>query len=159
MNKNKEIIKDVAIVILLILVIALVVYVILTSTAKKTDFISDLVNAQEKISYYIGSISSDTFNAYDKNQIITGYNDNEEIKNMDGNALSHIANKDEKIEIAGDTYYKLSLDSLKENLKIDLSKYSNLEWYIKNGEVLRVNFTEEPEWWNYTMDALKIPTH
>lgn len=154
---NKEKIKDVVIVILLIAVIALTLYLILTSTAKKSDFISDLVNAQDKISYYIGSISSETFNAYDKSQIITGYNDNEEIKNMDGNALPHIANKDEKIEIGGEIYYKISLEQLKENLKIDLSKYSYLEWYIKDGEVLRVKYSEEPEWWNYTMDALKVP--
>ncbi len=154
---NKEKIKDIVIFVLLIAVIALVVYLVLTSTSKKSDFISDLVNAQDKISYYIGSIASETFNAYDKSQIITGYNDNEEIKNMDGNALPHIANKDEKIEIGGEIYYKISLEQLKENLKIDLSKYSYLEWYIKDGEVLRVRFTEEPEWWNYTMDALKVP--
>lgn len=154
---NKEKIKDVVIVILLIAVIALTLYLILTSTSKKSDFISDLVNAQDKISYYIGSIASETFNAYDKSQIITGYNDNEEIKNMDGNALPHIANKDEKIEIGGEIYYKISLEQLKENLKIDLSKYSYLEWYIKDGEVLRVKYGEEPEWWNYTMDALKVP--
>lgn len=154
---NKEKIKDIVIFVLLIAVIALVVYLVLTSTSKKSDFISDLVNAQDKISYYIGSIASETFNAYDKSQIITGYNDNEEIKNMDGNALPHIANKDEKIEIGGEIYYKISLEQLKENLKIDLSKYSYLEWYIKDGEVLRVKFTEEPEWWNYTMDALKVP--
>ena len=154
---NKEKIKDIVIFVLLVAVVALVVYLILTSTSKKSDFISDLVNAQDKISYYIGSIASETFNAYDKSQIITGYNDNEEIKNMDGNALPHIANKDEKIEIGGEIYYKISLEQLKENLKIDLSKYSYLEWYIKDGEVLRVKFTEEPEWWNYTMDALKVP--
>ena len=154
---NKEKIKDIVIFVLLIAVIALVVYLVLTSTSKKSDFISDLVNAQDKISYYIGGIASETFNAYDKAQIITGYNDNEEIKNMDGNALPHIANKDEKIEIGGEIYYKISLEQLKENLKIDLSKYSYLEWYIKDGEVLRVRFTEEPEWWNYTMDALKVP--
>lgn len=154
---NKEKIKDIVIFVLLIAVIALVVYLVLTSTSKKSDFISDLVNAQDKISYYIGSIASETFNAYDKSQIITGYNDNEEIKNMDGNALPHIANKDEKIEIGGEIYYKISLEQLKENLKIDLSKYSYLEWYIKDGEVLRVKYSEEPEWWNYTMDALKVP--
>lgn len=154
---NKEKIKDIVIFVLLIAVIALVVYLVLTSTSKKSDFISDLVNAQDKISYYIGSIASETFNAYDKSQIITGYNDNEEIKNMDGNALPHIANKDEKIEIGGEIYYKISLEQLKEKLKIDLSKYSYLEWYIKDGEVLRVKYSEEPEWWNYTMDALKVP--
>lgn len=154
---NKEKIKDIVIFVLLIAVIALVVYLVLTSTSKKSDFISDLVNAQDKISYYIGGIASETFNAYDKGQIITGYNDNEEIKNMDGNALPHIANKDEKIEIGGEIYYKISLEQLKEKLKIDLSKYSYLEWYIKDGEVLRVRFTKEPEWWNYTMDALKVP--
>lgn len=154
---NKEKIKDIVIFVLLVAVVALVVYLILTSTSKKSDFISDLVNAQDKISYYIGSIASETFNAYDKSQIITGYNDNEEIKNMDGNALPHIANKDEKIEIGGEIYYKISLEQLKENLKIDLSKYSYLEWYIKDGEVLRVKYSEEPEWWNYTMDALKVP--
>lgn len=154
---NKEKIKDIVIFVLLVAVVALVVYLILTSTSKKSDFISDLVNAQDKISYYIGSIASETFNAYDKRQIITGYNDNEEIKNMDGNALPHIANKDEKIEIGGEIYYKISLEQLKENLKIDLSKYSYLEWYIKDGEVLRVKYSEEPEWWNYTMDALKVP--
>lgn len=154
---NKEKIKDIVIFVLLVAVVALVVYLVLTSTSKKSDFISDLVNAQDKISYYIGSIASETFNAYDKSQIITGYNDNEEIKNMDGNALPHIANKDEKIEIGGEIYYKISLEQLKENLKIDLSKYSYLEWYIKDGEVLRVRFTEEPEWWNYTMEALKVP--
>ena len=154
---NKEKIKDIVIFVLLIAVIALVVYLVLTSTSKKSDFISDLVNAQDKISYYIGGIASETFNAYDKGQIITGYNDNEEIKNMDGNALPHIANKDGKIEIGGEIYYKISLEQLKENLKIDLSKYSYLEWYIKDGEVLRVKYSEEPEWWNYTMDALKVP--
>lgn len=154
---NKEKIKDIVIFVLLIAVIALVVYLVLTSTSKKSDFISDLVNAQDKISYYIGSIASETFNAYDKSQIITGYNENEEIKNMDGNALPHIANKDEKIEISGEIYYKISLEQLKEKLKIDLSKYSYLEWYIKDGEVLRVKYSEEPEWWNYTMDALKVP--
>lgn len=154
---NKEKIKDIVIFVLLIAVIALVVYLVLTSTSKKSDFISDLVNAQDKISYYIGSIASETFNAYDKSQIITGYNDNEEIKNMDGNALPHIANKDEKIQIGGEIYYKISLEQLKEKLKIDLSKYSYLEWYIKDGEVLRVKYSEEPEWWNYTMDALKVP--
>lgn len=154
---NKEKIKDIVIFVLLVAVVALVVYLVLTSTSKKSDFISDLVNAQDKISYYIGSIASETFNAYDKSQIITGYNDNEEIKNMDGNALPHIANKDEKIEIGGEIYYKISLEQLKEKLKIDLSKYSYLEWYIKDGEVLRVKYSEEPEWWNYTMDALKVP--
>ncbi|MDD3303726.1 MAG: hypothetical protein PHP54_02300 [Clostridia bacterium] len=159
MEHKKEKAKDIIILIMLLIIVALVVYLILTSVSKKSDFVSDTLNTQEAISFYIGKISSDTFNAYDKNQIITGYNNNEEIKNIDGSSLASIADKDSKIEVDGDIYYKISVDKLKENLKIDLSKYSNLDWYIKNGEVLRVKFSEQPDWWNYSMDSLKMPTY
>lgn len=151
-----EKIKNILLIILFLIIVALVVYIFLTSTPKKSDFINSVLEVQEKVSYYLGQKNSETFNAYNNIHILTGFNEDEEIKNIEGTTLVPLANKDSKIEKDGKVYYKLLEDKVKEVLKVDISKYSNLTWYIQDGELIRVDFETEPEWWNEEFDTLKI---
>lgn len=151
---KKETLKSICILVLGLIIVALIVYILLTSTNKKNNFLNDVLNLQANLSYYIGQTKSDTFNAYDNIQIITGKTDTEEIKNYNDEALKPLVDKDSKIEKDGIVYYKVINENIKEVLKIDLNTYLGLEFYIQDGQYIRVKVLNEPSWWNKSFEAL-----
>ena len=38
----------------------------------------------------------------------------------------------------------------------DLGKYEDVNWYIKDDGVIKVNFEKSPDWWKKELDGLKI---
>lgn len=146
----------VCILIMGLIIVALIVYILLTSTNKKNNFLNDVLNLQANLSYYIGQTKSDTFNAYDNIQILTGTTDTEEIKNYDDESLIPLVDKDSKYESDGKVFYKVIKENAKEVLNIDLSSYTDLEFYIQDGQYLRVQVLTEPTWWNKSFESLCI---
>lgn len=151
---RKEKCKNICILLMGLIIVALIVYILLTSTNKKNSFLNDVLNLQANLSYYIGETKSDTFGAYDNIQIITGQTDTEEIKNYNDEVLKPLVDKSSKIESEGKVFYKVINENVKETLKIDLSSYSDLEFYIQDGQYLRVKVLNEPSWWNKSFNAL-----
>lgn len=151
---KKGIWQFVCILIMGLIIVALIVYILLTSTNKKNNFLNDVLNLQANLSYYIGQTKSDTFNAYDNVQIITGTTDTESIKNYDDEALKPLVDKESKIEIDGKVLYKVINENVKEVLNIDLSSYKDLEFYVQDGAYIRVKVLIEPSWWNKSFEAL-----
>ena len=143
-------------VLMLLVIVALVAYILLTSTNKKNNFLNDVLNVQANLSYYIGQTKSDTFNAYDNVQIITGKTDTEEIKDYNDEALKPLVDSNSKIEQDGKVYYKVITENIKEVLKVDLSSYADLEFYVQDGQYIRVKVLTEPAWWNVEFDSLCI---
>ncbi len=152
-NESK---KNVCILVMGLIIVGLIVYILLSSTNKKNNFLNDLLNLQANLSYYIGQTKSDTFSAYDNVQIITGETESGEIKNYNDEVLKPIVDKNSKIEKNGKISFKVMNDNVKEVLKIDLNKYSGLDFYIQDGQYLRVVATNPPSWWNKSFASLGI---
>lgn len=153
-NSGKENIKNIIILVLSIVIVGLIVFILLTSTAKKNNFLHDMLNLQANISYYLGQTKSDTFSAYENEQILTGNTDLGEIKNYNEEVLTPLVEKDSKIEKDGKVFYKLINDNVKEILKIDLAEYTDLEFYVQDGQYIRVKKNQTPSWWNKEYDSL-----
>lgn len=153
---KKERILKICVLLMGLVIVGLIVYILLTSTNKKNSFLNDTLNLQANLSYYIGQTKSDTFNAYDNIQIITGTTDTEEIKNYNDEVLKPIVDKNLKIEQDGKVYYKVINENVKEVLNIDLSTYSGLEFYVQDGQYLRVKVLNKPSWWDKNYNALSM---
>lgn len=152
MKKEKR--KNICLLLMGLVIVALIVYILLTSTNKKNSFLNDVLNLQANLSYYIGQTKSDTFSAYDNIQIITGQTDLGDITNYNEEVLKPLVEKDSKIEEDGKIYYKVIKDNAKEVLKIDLTNYPDLEFYIQDGNYVRVKVLNKPTWWNKSFESL-----
>lgn len=146
--------KNICILIMGVIIVALIVYILLTSTNKKNSFLNDMLNLQANLSYYVGQTKSDTFGAYENLEILTGETQSGVITDYNDEALKAIVEKDSKIEKDGNTFYKVIPENAKEVLKVDLSSYSGLEFYLQDGQYLRVKIITEPSWWNKSFDSL-----
>lgn len=151
---KKEMAKTVCILFMLMIIVALVAYILLTSTNKKNNFLNNVLNLQANLSYYIGQTKSDTFSAYDNIQIITAQTDAGEIRDYNDEVLKPLVDINSKVEADGKVFYKVINENIKEILNIDLSSYSGLEFYIQDGQYLRVKVLNEPTWWNKSFEAL-----
>ncbi len=153
--KNDKL-KNIFMLIMLIIITILVAYILLTSTNKKNNFLNDVLNLQANLSYYIGQTKSNTFSAYDNIQIITGIAENNEIRNYDDEALKPLVDKDSKLEKEDKVFYKMINENVKEVLKVNISSYSGLEFYIQDGQYLKIKVLSKPSWWNKSFDSLTI---
>ena len=154
--KNSKL-KNVIICLLLVVIAILGSYIILNNSTRTSSFLADIMLLQNKLSYYVGSINSETFEAYSNVEILTALTeDGKEIKGFDEKNLIAFANKDEAIESNGVTLYKLNIENIKNELNIDLSQYSSVTFYVQDGVNISVRIIEEPKWWDDNFDLLKI---
>ncbi|MDO4283324.1 MAG: hypothetical protein Q4D02_06755 [Clostridia bacterium] len=163
---NSEKIKTVVIFVLIAVVIALGVYSFFgkdgfKNTETSAQFINDIYHLQSSLSYYLGSTYSDTFGIYTKVEILSGKATNKdgeviEIKDNDDKNLPSIIETEDKLELNDEVFYKLSIDGIKELFEIDLSKYSDVVWYIQEDGVIKVSIETEPDWWQTEFESLKV---
>lgn len=161
--------KKIVIVAIVILIIALGITSYLAffskngsiTNATRSKFIKDVMSMQAQISYYIGTTSSDTFGLYSKEDIITGVvkdenGENKEIKDTEDNNLTPIAEIDNKKEANGKTAYEINSDNYEKVLGSKLPEYSGIKWYIQDGEIVKVSFETQPDWWNEDLTSMLI---
>lgn len=148
--------ERVVILVLVILVVILLGYIIFAKGSLNTKFLEDDINLQNSISYYLGSMSSDTFDAYTKEQIMLGEVDGTKITNVSGEEVIPIVNIEDKVTIENENYYKINLDNLKTALSISISNYEGTNWYLSSNGIVKVRFSITPGWWSKSYDYLKI---
>lgn len=121
-------------------------------------FLKDMYELQNKIALYIGKSSSDAFGVYTNEEIITGKVSatSEDIKDNSDKTVEPLVNVDEKVEENGKVAYKINSENLEKLLSISMPKYSGIEFYIQDGEALKVKVTNKPNWWNSELDFLKV---
>lgn len=149
-------IKNVVIVVLVFVVISLSALLLLNMSSKTSNFVVDFTNLQASISYYLGKTSSETFDAYNNVELITGYAEEKEITSFDNTVLVPIADKDANVESNGVKYYKLNYENVKKQFNIDLNDYPELEFYVADGQYLKVKVNTIPKWWNENFDLLSF---
>jgi len=156
-NQKKD--NNILLAIMFIIIVILLVYIIFfTGWKGKTEFYSEALSFQSTISNYIGNKQSETFNAYEIENIITGVNeDGIEIKNIDDTNIIPLADKDSVINKDNKKYYKLNENNIKELLKVNLPVYEGIDWYISQTGNICVKFTRgTPKWWNDNLESLKL---
>lgn len=153
---KKEVIKNVVIVVLVLVIAGLIVYMTLNNTNQKNSFLTKANELQANLSFYVGQTMAETFNAYDKTQILLAKSGDKEIKSMDDKALTPLCEENSKKEKDGKVYYKLNKENVKTVLKIDLSENPELTYYVQDGSYIRVVLENEPSWWNKEYNVLKV---
>lgn len=148
--------ERIAILVLGILVIVLLGYIIFAKGSLNTKFLEDDIKLQDSISYYLGQLSSDTFDAYTKEQIITGSVNEGKITSINGKEIIPIVDVNEKITINNENYYKINLEKLKEALNITISEYDGTAWYLSSDGIVKVKVSIKPGWWTNSFDSLRI---
>ncbi|MEG0872570.1 MAG: hypothetical protein RSE00_01110 [Clostridia bacterium] len=162
MKKSKNTTKNIFLIILIVVVLLLGSYLILLKfnvggTDEKANFVKEIANLQNKVSYYVGETYSDTFGTYDKTQIITGKTkDSKEIKDTKGVKLTPIVDEASKIDKNKTISYKLNEQNVKQVLKIDLPKYKGLTFCVQDGELIKVQLDKAPSWWTSDLDVLLV---
>lgn len=155
--------KSILIIIILVILLGLsIAYIILgpngyKTTEKGKDFFDDVIVLQSNLSYYVGASYSDAFGVYSKEEILLGKtNDGEKIKDNQDNLLPTLVVEDSAQDYDEDSKsYKLDMDNVKTTLKIKISDYEGISFYVVDGDLVKIKFDgAEPEWWNKNYDGL-----
>jgi len=153
------------IIILVILLCLSGAYIVLGPNGYKTSsqakaFLDDVLELQSTMSYYVGSSYSDAFGVYSKYEILSGKTEEGEIiKDNEDNLLPDLIDVNDTIDYKGnEKAYKLKLDHVKTTLKIDISNYDGITFYIVEGDIIKVVIDDSlvSEWWSSNFDGLKI---
>ena len=173
--------KDLIVIILLVVIIFLLtIYILFSKIDSKDDierknFLSTALNIQAKLSYYVCEMEKDTFGLYTPNEILSGKidtskaDDNDEkldndldssdnaIKDVDGNSIIGIIDTDKNYGTDEVPIYKVNLTDLQKVLNISVDEFEGIEWYVENGNLIKVGFGfSKPSWWNDNFDVLVI---
>mgnify|MGYP006067579631 CR=1 FL=1 len=155
--------KNVVIVILAAICMLLIALSVFLAFDSKTisgsgKFLQSAYTLQSKISTYIGKSSSDTFGIYTNEELITGKvaATGEDIKDNEDNSIKPLVDIDKKIEKDGKVAYKINEENLKDLLNTSMPTYDGIEFYIQDGELLKVNLTSSPDWWMEDLDFLLV---
>lgn len=155
--------KTVVIVILSAICMILLSLVIFFAFGTKTvsgssKFLESTLNLQNKVSNYIGTTSSDLFGVYTNEEIIVGKTskNQEEIKDNEDNPISPLVDSESKLEENNKVAYKINKDNVTKLLNTSMPDYTGIEFYIQDGEKVKVKVTTKPEWWNEDLDFLLV---
>lgn len=159
-NIDKKTVIIVILITISMLLLAVVIYQLFggKSISGSSKFLQSAYTLQGKISEYIGKSASDTFGAYTNEEIITGKiaKSGEEIKDNEDKALKPLVNIDEKVEQDSKVAYKINEDNLKSLLNTSMPTYDGIEFYIQNGNLLKVKVVSTPDWWCEDLDFLLV---
>ncbi len=163
-NKPRKKDKKNNVIILEFIVIIVLTIFLLFSTIKSGDeskrekLISTALTAQEKLSYYLGKMSSDTFSLYTNTDIILGKSEttNEEIKDTEENKILPLVDSDKKEEKHNKISYKINSENMNTVLKIEMAKIDGISWFIQDGTTIKVKLDSTPSWWTPDLDFLVI---
>ena len=80
----------------------------------------------------------------------------EKIKDNQDNLLPTLVEEDSAQEHDEDTKsYKLNMENVKTTLKVKISDYEGVSFYVVDGDLVKVKFENgEPEWWSNNYDSL-----
>ena len=155
--------KSILIIILLVILLGLsVAYGIFgpngyKTTQKGKEFFDDTIELQANLSYYVGASDSDTFGLYSKEEILSGKTkDGEKIKDNQDNLLPTLIEEDSAVEIDGSKAYKLNMENVKTTLGIKIENYEGVNFYVFEGDLIRIKLDAEPDWWNNNYDGLLL---
>ena len=156
--------KQTLIIILLVVLLGLAIaYIILgpngyTTTQKGKDFLDDVLELQSTLSYYVGASYSDAFGVYDKVEILSGKTaDGEQIKDNQDNLLPTLVDLESAIDYKNDEKaYKLNMEYVETTLGIDVADYEGIEFYVVNGDILKIKLTSTPDWWSNNFDVMLL---
>ena len=159
-KKNNAAITVLVLFVICIILLALVIFFAFgaKNISGSGKFLKETYNLQNKIALYIGKASSDAFGVYTNEEIITGKvsTTNEEIKDNSDETLEPLVNIDEKIEENGKIAYKINAENLEKLLNINMPSFSGIEFYLQDGEDLKVKLTDKPNWWSTDLDFLLV---
>ena len=157
--------KNISIILLVILVLLLTIFLIFSKienaiSSESTSLLKDINKLQSNISFYIGKTYSETFGIYNSIQILSGVIDeNDEtsvIKDSKDVQIVPIINLKSKVEKNGKLYYEIDKESIQDVLKFNIPEYKNVKWYIEDGEIIKVQFDNKPEWWDESLDIFLL---
>lgn len=155
--------KSILIIILLVILLGLsVAYGIFgpngyKTTQKGKEFFDDTIELQANLSYYVGASDSDAFGLYSKEEILSGKTkDGEKIKDNQDNLLPTLIEEDSAVEIDGSKAYKLNMENVKTTLGIKIENYEGVNFYVFEGDLIRIKLDAEPDWWNNNYDGLLL---
>lgn len=155
--------KSILIIILLVILLGLsVAYGIFgpngyKTTQKGKEFFDDTIELQANLSYYVGASYSDAFGLYSKEEILSGKTkDGEKIKDNQDNLLPTLIEEDSAVEIDGSKAYKLNMENVKTTLGIKIENYEGVNFYVFEGDLIRIKLDAEPDWWNNNYDGLLL---
>ena len=153
-----SIIKNILLIVFFIVILLLISYIVINGSTRTSSFMSDLLLLQNKLSYYVGNIDSETFDAYDDISILTSSTENgEPISTFNDEKLVGFADKSSDIQSNGITYYKLNVELINEELDVDLSQYKDIEFYVAKGINLKIKMVSElPKWWDDNFNFMLI---
>ena len=155
--------KSILIIILLVILLGFsLAYIVLgpngyKTTQKGTEFFEDVIELQSNLSYYVGASYSDAFGVYSKEEILLGKTgEGEKIKDNQDNLLPTLVEEYSAQEHDEDTKsYKLNMENVKTTLKVKISDYEGVSFYVVDGDLVKVKFENgEPEWWSNNYDSL-----
>lgn len=162
-TKKKKNNAGTVVLILLVICLILLVLVVFLAFGSKTKlgsgkFLKETYALQSNISLYIGRASSDAFGVYTNEEIITGKvsETDEQIKDNADETLKPLVNIDEKVEKNGKIAYKIKTQNLEELLNINMPTYNGVEFYIQDGQSLKVKLTDKPSWWTGELEFLLV---
>lgn len=159
-NLDKKNVIIVVLVVICMLLLAALIYFAFggKSISGSSKFLQSTYTLQNKLSTYIGKSSSEMFGAYTNEEIVTGKisKSGEEIKDNDDKALKPLVDTDKKIEQDGKIAYKINEENLKSLLNTSMPTYDGIEFYIQDGELLKVKVVSAPEWWCEDLDFLLV---
>ena len=80
----------------------------------------------------------------------------EKIKDNQDNLLPTLVEEDSAQDYGKDSKsYKLNMDNVKTTLKLKISDYEGVSFYVVEGDLVKVKFDgAEPDWWNNNYDGL-----
>lgn len=152
----------------LILTILILLYTMFFSRDNKNkgeifEFVKNINEVQEKLSYYLGKTSTEMFDIYTVEQIVTGVNDiqkpnesgikdnnNETITSLVSTSVNSIEKQN---SITG---YLVIQDNIKKVLNVDLNDYIEVRYYIQDNGTIKVKFDTVPDWWDESLDSYKL---
>ena len=155
--------KSILIIIVLVILLGLsVAYIVFGPNGYKTtekwkEFLDDVLELQSNLSYYVGASYSDAFGVYSKDEILMGKTtEGEKIKDNQDNLLPTLVEEDSVQDYGKDSKsYKLNMDNVKTTLKLKISDYEGVSFYVVEGDLVKVKFDgAEPDWWNNNYDGL-----
>lgn len=126
-----------------------------SANQKGREFFDDVLELQSTLSYYVGSSYSDAFGVYTKEEILYGKTaDGEEINDYEDNILPSLI-LEESLDYKGDSKaYKLNMKNVETTLGIDINDYEGVNFYVVDGDIVKVKLDSKPDWWNDNYDGL-----
>ena len=157
--------KHILIIILLLILLGLAgAYIVLgplgyKTTERSAAFFVVVLELQSTLSYYVGSSYSDSFGVYSKEELLAGKTiDGEKIKDNQDNLLPTLIEEGSELPYKDEEKaYKLNMEHVETTLSIKIDDYEGVNFYVVQGDIIKVKLDATPDWWNNNYNGLLLP--